>query len=99
MYKKVRVTITAVNKFSTSPIAKVTAKPATMLAPGVCPNMKRIPQMIMVDRLESRMDVQARSKPAFSAASSGKPARSSSLMRSKMRILPSTAVPMEMRNR
>ena len=53
--------------------------------------------MMMVDRLESRMEVQARLKPAFKAASSDKPARNSSLMRSKIRILPSTAVPMEMR--
>ena len=97
MYRKVRVTITAVNRLSTKPMANVTAKPATMLAPGVCPNIKRMPQMIIVDRLESRMDVQARSKPAFNAASRGKPARSSSLIRSKIRMLPSTAVPMEIK--
>ena len=97
MYRKVRVTMTAVNRFSSSPIARVTAKPATMLAPGVCPNMNNMPQMMMVDRFESRMEVQARSKPAFSARSSGKPARSSSLMRSKIRMLPSTAVPIDIK--
>jgi hypothetical protein len=43
------------------------------------------------------MEVQARSKPTSIARSAVRPLRSSSLRRSKIRILPSTAVPIEIR--
>ena len=53
--------------------------------------------MMIVDRFESRIDVHARSKPASIARSMLRPNRSSSFMRSKIRMLPSTAVPIEIR--
>ena len=48
-----------------------------------------------VDTFESRMEFQARLKPASMAAVRFLPARSSSLVRSKMRMLASTAMPTE----
>ena len=59
------------------------------------PNQKRMAQVMSVARLESRIEVHAREKPASSAERSECPARSSSLRRSKIRILASTAIPME----
>ena len=49
---------------------------------------------MIVETLESRIEVQARSNPASSASVSALPDRNSSLIRSKIRMLPSTAVPM-----
>jgi hypothetical protein len=45
------------------------------------------------ETLASKMELQARLKPASMAAFRGLPARSSSLVRSKMRMLASTAMP------
>ena len=92
--RKVRLTVMAVNRLTRTPIASVRAKPLMMLAPKFMPNQKRMAQVMSVEALESRMDVQARAKPASMAAPRVLPARSSSFMRSKMRILASTAIPM-----
>ena len=51
--------------------------------------------MIRLDTFESRMEFQARSKPASIAGGSDLPSRSSSLVRSKIRMLASTAMPTE----
>ena len=59
---KVRVIKTAVNMESNTPMARVTAKPFTTLAPKVLPNQKSTPQLMSVDRLPSRMAGQARLK-------------------------------------
>ena len=48
-----------------------------------------------LDTFESRMEFQARLKPASTAAGSDLPTRSSSFIRSKMRMLASTAMPTE----
>ena len=48
-----------------------------------------------LDTFESRIEFQARLKPASIAAGRLLPARSSSLVRSKIRMLASTAMPTE----
>ena len=78
-----------------TPMNSVVAKPTMMLAAKVLPNHHRIAQVIMVEMLESRMEGQAREKPASTAALIERPPRSSSFMRSKIRILASTAMPMD----
>ena len=65
------------------------------LALKLVPNTNRMMQVMMVDRFESRMAAQARSKPASTAACKLRPARSSSFIRSKIRTLASTAMPVE----
>src|SRR5258708_3511297 len=91
--KTVRVTRTAVNKLTTTPSARVSAKPLTRLAPKVLPNQYRMAQVISVEIFESRMEGQARLKPASTAWRRTLPDRSSSFIRSKIRMLASTATP------
>ena len=50
---------------------------------------------MMLDMFESKIEFQARLKPASMADTSVLPERSSSLVRSKMRMLASTAMPTE----
>src|SRR5437764_15183512 len=78
-----------------TPMKSVVAKPTMMLAAKVLPNHHRLAQVIMVEMLEPRMEGQAREKPASTAALIERPLRSSSSMRSKIRILASTAMTME----
>lgn len=54
--RKVLVVVTAENMLVTTPRASVSANPITMLVPKVDPNQNRIPQVIRVEMLESRMD-------------------------------------------
>ena len=86
----------AVNIDTATPIASVSAKPWMMLAPNVAPNQYRIAagdqrrDVRVADRrpgaVEAGLD---RARPAT------RPARSSSFMRSKIRMLASTAMPIE----
>ena len=57
------MTTMAVNILTTTPIARVSENPLTMLAPNVVPNQKRMAQVISVERFESRMDGQAFFQP------------------------------------
>ena len=59
------------------------------------PKGYRIVAVIRLDTFESRMEFQARLKPASTAAGSDLPTRSSSFIRSKIRMLASTAMPTE----
>ena len=52
--------------------------------------MKHVINVVM---FESRMDDQARAKPEFTDMSTERPERSSSLIRSKIRMFASTAIP------
>ncbi len=52
---------------------------------------------MMVERFESRIEGQARWKPARKAACTERPQRSSSFMRSKIRMFASTAIPVDNR--
>jgi hypothetical protein len=87
----VRVTIIAENMLTIIPIAKVIAKPLIILVP----NHERMRQVINEETFESRIESQARVKPSSIAASRVRPLRSSSFKRSKMRMLASTAIPIE----
>ena len=91
MRKNVRVTVMAEKSEIKIPIESVTAKPR--IAP--VPNQIRIKQVINEEAFESRMEVHARLNPCSTAESSERPARSSSRVLSKMRILASTAIPIE----
>src|SRR3990167_9668054 len=92
--KKVRVTVMAENILTTMPIASVKAKPLTTLVP----NHDKITQVIREETLESRIDVQARSKPACIACGKDFSRRYSSFKRSNIRILVSTAMPNDKMN-
>src|SRR5664279_4877697 len=86
---RVRETVTAVNIDVSTPIISTRAKPLMVDEPP----KYRIEAVIRLDTFESRIEFQARLKPASTAETSVLPARSSSLVRSKIRILASTAMP------
>lgn len=90
---RVRVTYMAVKSEIPTPRARVREKPFTMVAPNAEPNQKRIREVMMVARFESRMDDQARVQPWSTAWVRFFPLRSSSFNRSKMRMFASSAAP------
>ena len=94
-FSRVRVTTTAVNILIATPMASVEAKPTISVAPKLLPNAYRTEQVISVEIFESRIDGHARFQPTSMADASNLPARNSSLMRSKMSTLASTAIPIE----
>ena len=71
------------------PTESVVANPRT----GPVPIFRRITAVISVVRLASTMVESAFSKPDLAACSTLEPRRDSSRMRSKMRMLASTAIP------
>ena len=77
---------------SVSSIIHVGAKPVFV---DVLPNQNRIAQVIRVEMFESRMEGQARRNPSSTAMVRRRPARSSSLSLSKIRMFASTATPTE----
>ena len=92
--KSVLVTVIAENIEIKIPIASVKAKPRTTLLP----NQYKITQVIKLEILESRIDVQARLKPSFRAKLNILPLRNSSFILSNIRILASTAMPTDRTN-
>ncbi len=62
------------------------------------PNEYRMVAVMRLDTFESRIEFQARLKPASTAAGSDLPMRNSSFIRSKMRMLASTAMPIDSTN-
>src|SRR3989344_7008113 len=89
--KNVRVITIAENMLTTIPSPKVSAKPLIRLEP----NQYKITEVIKLDTFESRMESHARIKPSSIAKPSVLPARNSSFMRSNIKMLASTAIPME----
>ena len=81
--------VIAVNILTNTPMASVTAKP---LITGM-PEIYRIRQVMRVEIFESLMLVQALLKPASIPTATELPARISSFIRSNIRILASTAIP------
>ena len=73
----------------------MTPMPRTIAKPLTCagPTNPRITHVISVDVFESRMAGHARLTAASTAAGMVRPARTSSLKRSKIRTLASTAMP------
>ena len=88
--KSRRETNTAVNIEAATPRLRVTAKPRT----GPVPNSYRMAAAMMVVRLESVMEMLARSKPQATARAGLRPNLISSRMRSKISTLASTDMPM-----
>ena len=86
-----RVTTIALNIETSTPMISTSAKPRMTDEP----NAYRIVAVIRLDTFESRIEFQARLKPASTAAGSDLPMRSSSFIRSKIRMLASTAMPTE----
>ena len=91
MRRIVRVTVIAVNIEARTPRIRTRAKPWITDEP----KKYRIEAVIRLDTFESRIEFQARANPASMAWGSDLPRRSSSLDRSKMRMLASTAMPTE----
>ena len=87
----VRVTTMALNIETRTPRISTRAKPRMTDEPRAY----RMVAVIRLDTFESRMEFQARLKPASTAAGSDLPTRSSSFVRSKIRMLASTAMPTE----
>ena len=83
--------VIAENILIITPMPSVKANPFTKLVP----NQYKIIEVIILEALESRIDIQARENPSSTAAPRFRPARSSSLIRSNIRIFASTAIPME----
>jgi len=81
----------AENMLTKMPIAKVKAKPLMMLVPS----QNKIRQVIKEEIFESRIEVQARLNPSSIAPPKLLPQFSSSLIRAKIKILASTAMPMD----
>ena len=81
----------AVNIEARTPMIRTSAKPWITDDP----NRYRISAVIRLDTFESRIEFQARAKPASIAWASDLPERSSSFVRSKIRMLASTAMPTE----
>jgi hypothetical protein len=73
------------------PIASVSAKPRT----NPVPNWNRIKLVIKLEILESRIEVHALAKPASIAKTRFFPQRISSFIRSNIKMLASTAMPIE----
>ena len=96
--RNVRVTTIAENMLTATPIASVIANPRTNDAPNWSPNQNRIAHVMKVATFESRIEGHARRKPVSIAVASGRPRRSSSFIRSKMRMFASTAMPTERMN-
>ncbi len=90
---KLRVTLMAVKMLVITPKARVMAKPLTILAPKFEPNQNKIAQVMSVLRAESRIEGQERLKPSSMASFRLRPFRNSSFIRSKTRMLASTAMP------
>ena len=89
--KNVLVTTIAENIETKTPIAKTKANPRT--AP--VPNWYKTKLVKRVDAFESRMEVQALEKPSSIATSLRLPMRISSFILSKIKILASTAIPID----
>ena len=85
MRSRFRLTVMALNMLTATPMARVTAKPRT----PPLPKPKSTAQMMRVEMLESRIEVHARLKPDSMAPRMARPARSSSRVRSKIRMLAS----------
>ena len=81
----------AENILTKTPMPSVKANPFTKLEV----KKYRIAAVIKVEEFESRMDGQARRKPSSTAAAFDKPFLISSFVLSKMRILASTAMPID----
>ena len=81
--------VIAVNILTNTPMPRVTAKPLII---GI-PERYKIKQVISVDTLESRILVQARLNPASIPAWTELPSRTSSFMRSNIKMFASTAIP------
>ena len=76
-----------------TPIDRVRAKPLTIVAPKALPNQNRIPQVIKVAILESRIEGQALFQAISTAWFKRRPSLNYSFNRSKIKILASSALP------
>src|SRR3989338_8419588 len=92
--RKILVTIIAENIDTNTPIPSVNANPLI----NDVPNQNKIRAVIILEIFESLIDAQAREKPSLTASAIVRPERNSSLMRSKISTLASTAIPMEITN-
>lgn len=90
-FKNVLVTVMAENMDTKTPRTKVSANPSIKLEP----NQKRIIPVMMLEILESRIESHARENPSFIEVEISLPCLNSSLVLSAIRILASTAIPIE----
>ena len=90
-----RLTIIAENIETKTPRRNVIANPRTNESEKI--ENKMIAVMIL-EKFESRIESHARSNPAVIPSSTVRPPRSSSLIRSKISTLASTAIPIEIIN-
>ena len=86
-----RLTKSAENILTRTPISSVRANPVTTGVPVLEPNHQRIRHVMMVETLLSLMAGQARRKPASMAEVRVRPVLISSFIRSKISMLASTS--------
>ena len=91
IFSRILVTVIAVNMLRTMPRLKVTANPLI----GPLPKKNKITAANNVVTFESKIVTKARLNPASIEARRVFPARNSSLNRSKINTLASTAIPMD----
>ena len=91
-YRNNLVNVIAESIDTATPIKNVRANPLMSDVPN---RYKRI-AVIMLEVFESRIAYHARAKPVWTASIIDRPWRNSSLMRSNMRTLASTAIPIDM---
>ncbi len=94
MLRKIRVIVIALKRDTMTPMPSVNAKPLI----SDVPNQKSMSAVMKFEIFESRIENQAREKPNFTASLMVRPARSSSLIRSKISTFASTAIPIDMMN-
>ena len=89
-----RVIVIAEIKLIMTPSPNVNAKPLI----NELPKKNRMNAIIILEMFASRIEVQARSKPTLNASPIARPRIHSSRARSKIKILASTAIPIEIIN-
>lgn len=92
---KVLDTVIAVNAETATPIKNTKAKPFTSAEVAVKNNINAV---IILDKLLSLIDSQARLNPSLIPSSTEFLFSNSSRMRSNIKILPSTAIPIDIIN-
>ena len=92
--RKIRETVIAVIIETKTPSPNVIANPLIK----VVPNANNTTAEIILEIFPSRIDVHARLNPSLIESERDLPDRNSSFIRSKIKILASTAIPREMMN-
>ena len=93
-----RLTTSAVNMLMSTPMPRLMANPVMSPPPSRSPNQMSTPQVMRVEKFPSRMAGHARLNPTSIDDARVRPMRTSSFIRSNIRMFASTAMPMDRMN-